>query len=106
MIGKIDYSNYFEDLFNKILKPLWCSRNQSHGNSWAGRTGPKGIFCQIERKTDRLFNSIWKGDLNSEDNLEVAKDQAKDLAVYSMALFIALDFISKKRKLNYNDYEE
>ena len=90
MIGKIDYSLYFEQLFQKILKPLWEARQATHGNSWAGRTGIKGILTQLERKQDRLYNAIWEGELTPEKKRE-AMEQVKDMAVYAMALYIALD---------------
>ena len=102
-MSDLDYSDFFEQLFDKVMKPLWTSKNESYRNSWAGRTGAHGIFCQLERKTDRLFGSIWLGDLDDEKNILAALDNLQDLAIYSIALYVELDSKRKHPSLDYSE---
>lgn len=84
--------NYFVDK----IEPLWKSRDKLHGDSWIGRTKEKGIFCQIERKIDRLYNSVWLQDVaDSSVLLDEAQSQAEDLVVYALLLCVCLEQMKK-----------
>jgi hypothetical protein len=79
-------------MFCDKMLDTFDSRDQEHGDSWQGRTGLVGLFCQIERKTDRLYEAVYKKLTSGKElgEINVSLDSALDLAVYSALMYISL----------------
>jgi hypothetical protein len=80
-----------EEFFDTALKILE-DRNVEHGDSWKGRTGAVGLFCQVERKVDRLFANVYQPLTYGKDisDVKVALDTCIDLANYAGLLYIVI----------------
>jgi hypothetical protein len=79
------------NFFNVALGVL-IERDAEHGDSWKGRTGAVGLFCQIERKTDRLFANVYQPLTSGKEivDVNVALDTCVDLANYAGLLYTVI----------------
>lgn len=87
----LDNDEYFEKNFARIaddLVKLVLAKRKDYGSS-VGFHGTRGIMPRIADKFFRLDNLVWR---NNAPRFESAIDTARDLAVYSMMLAMALEY--------------
>ena len=89
----LDDDDAFEAGFRKTaneLVELVIRKRHDYGSS-VGFHGTRGLLPRIADKFFRLDSLVWK---NNAVNFESASDTARDLAVYSIMLAMALEWDS------------
>ena len=84
-----------KEIFDQCLVLFEDRNGKGYHDSWRGRTGIKGVFAQIESKTDRLFEQVWNRN-DTPPDLRAAIDSARDNIVYNAFMIILLKELLEK----------
>jgi hypothetical protein len=72
-----DLDEVLLDIKNTLIK-----KNEAYGKNNIAKFGEKGVFIRVNDKYERLFQLVWEGKAEPQD--ETVMDTWRDMAGYSV----------------------